>query len=91
VVDNFYAPLIWLDKYSDFKTKFIKAIKDSLLGQLEAPMTLRGKVKYGVMTPKHYQYLRECELEAALAESNADLAGGKFVKETVADHIKNLK
>jgi hypothetical protein len=35
--------------------------------------------------------LRECELEAALAESKSDLANGKFVKETVKQHIKRLK
>jgi hypothetical protein len=43
------------------------------------------------MSQQQYQYLRECELEAALAESKSDLAGGRFVKETVAQHIKRLK
>ena len=43
------------------------------------------------MSQQQYQYLRECELEAALAESRTDLAGGRFVKETVAQHIKRLK
>jgi hypothetical protein len=76
---------------NDLKTKGIKAIEDALLGQLEAPVTVRGQVKYVVMNQQQYQYLRECELEAALAESKADLAGGRFVKETVAQHIKRLK
>ena len=66
---------------NDLKTKGIKAIEDALLDQLEAP----------VMSQQQYQYLRECELEAALAESRTDLAGGRFVKETVAQHIKRLK
>jgi hypothetical protein len=43
------------------------------------------------MSQEHYHYLRECELEAALAESRADLAEGRFVKETVAQHVKRLK
>jgi hypothetical protein len=43
------------------------------------------------MSQQQYQYLRECELEAALAESRTDLAGGRFFKETVAQHIKRLK
>jgi hypothetical protein len=76
---------------NDLKTKGIKAIEDALLGQLEAPVSVRGQVKYVVMSQQQYQYLRECELEAALAESRADLAGGRFVKETVAQHIKRLK
>ena len=76
---------------NDLKTKGIKAIEDALLTQLEAPLTVRGKIKYVVMSQEQYQYLRECEIEAALAESRADLAGGRFVKETVAQHISRLK
>ena len=43
------------------------------------------------MSQDHYHYLRECELEAALAESRADMASDRFVKETVAQHLKRLK
>ena len=75
----------------DLKTQGIKAIKDALLDQLEAPVSVRGQVKYVVMNQQQYQYFRECQLEAALAESKADLAGGRFVKETVAQHIKRLR
>jgi hypothetical protein len=42
------------------------------------------------MSSDHYQYLRECELEAALAESRADLEAGRFVRETVSEHIKRI-
>jgi len=76
---------------NDLKTKGIKAIEDALQGQLEASITVRGQVKYVVMSQQRYRYLRECELEAALAESKADLAIGKFVKESVAQHINRLK
>lgn len=76
---------------NDLKTKGIKAIEDALLGRLEAPVSVRGQVKYVVMSQQQYQYLRECELEAALAESRADLAGERFVKEMVVQHIKRLK
>ena len=48
---------------------------------------MRGQVKYVVMSNVQYQHLRECELEAALAESKADIKAGRFVKETVAQHI----
>jgi hypothetical protein len=76
---------------NDLKTKGIKAIEDALLNQPEVALSVRGQVKYVVMSQEHYHYLRECELEAALAESRADLAEGRFVKETVAQHIKRLK
>jgi hypothetical protein len=76
---------------NDLKTKGIKAIEDALLNQPEVSLSVRGQVKYVVMSQEHYHYLRECELEAALAESRADLAEGRFVKETVAQHVKRLK
>lgn len=76
---------------NDLKTKGIKAIEEALLDQLEAPVSVRGRVRYVVMSQEQYQYLRECELEAAIAESKADLAGGRFVKESVAQHIKRLQ
>ena len=76
---------------NDLKTKGIKAIEDALVDQLEAPVSVRGHIKYVVMSQEQYQYLRECELEAALAESKSDIASGKYVKATVAEHIKRLK
>lgn len=76
---------------NDLKTKGIKAIEEALIDQLEAPVSVRGQVRYIVMSQEQYQYLRECELEAAIAESKADLAGGRFVKETVAEHIQRLQ
>lgn len=76
---------------NDLKTKGIKAIEEALLNQPEVALSVRGQVKYVVMSQAHYHYLRECELEAALAESRADLAEGRFVKETVAQHVKRLK
>ena len=76
---------------NNLKTKGIKAINDALLAQLEAPVTVRGQVKYMVMSNSQYQYLRECELAAALAESKADIEAGRFIKETVAQHILIIK
>ena len=39
---------------------------------------------------EHYQYLRECELEAALLESREDVQAGRVVVESVAEHIRRL-
>jgi PHD/YefM family antitoxin component YafN of YafNO toxin-antitoxin module len=75
---------------NDLKTKGVKAIEDALASQPEVAVSVRGQVKYIVMSEEQYQYLRECELEAALAESRADLEAGRFVKETVAQHIRRI-
>ena len=76
---------------NDLKTKGIKAIEDALLNELEASLSVRGQIKYVVMSQGHYHYLRECELEAALAESKAKPRSGDFAKETVTEHLKVLR
>lgn len=75
---------------NDLKTRGVGAIDDALREQSEAPVTVRGQVKYVVMSREQYQYLRECELEAALAESRADLDAGRFVKKSVDQHLKRI-
>ncbi len=75
---------------NDLKTRGVGAIEQALQDQTEAAVTVRGEVKYVVMDKENYQYLRECELEAALAESKADLDAGRFVKENVAQHLRQI-
>ena len=76
---------------NDLKTKGIKAIEEALMQHTEVSVSVRGQSKYVVMSLSQYQYLRKCELEAALAESRADLEAGRFVKETVTSHIKRIE
>ncbi len=75
---------------NDLKTRGIGAVEQALQDQNEAAVTVRGAVKYVIMSADHYHYLRECELEAALAESKANLDTGDFVKETVSQHLRRL-
>ncbi len=75
---------------NDLKTKGIGAIEQALIEQSEASVSVRGQVKYVVMSQAQYQYLRECELEAALAESRADIDAGRFVAESVAEHLNRI-
>jgi len=75
---------------NDLKTKGVKAIEDALLIQPEASVSVRGQVKFVVMSNEQYLHLRECELDAALAQSRADMDAGRFVKETVAKHIQRI-
>ena len=75
---------------NELKTKGVAAIEASLVGQTEAIVSVRGKDRFVVMDIAHYHYLRECELEAALAESRADYAAGRSVTESPAEHLAKL-
>ncbi|TAN70314.1 MAG: type II toxin-antitoxin system Phd/YefM family antitoxin [Methylobacter sp.] len=75
---------------NDLKTKGVSAIEAELAHQPEAIISVRGKDRFVVMEITHYHYLRECELEAALAETRADLAAGRFVKESATEHLARL-
>ena len=72
------------------KTQGVSAIVEALADAPEAVVSVRGKDRFVVMDIEHYHYLRECELTAALAESQADLAAGHFVKESIDAHMKYL-
>jgi hypothetical protein len=76
---------------NDLKTKGIAAIEAALAERPEAIVSVRGKDRFVVMEIEQYHYLRECELETALAETRADIAAGRFVKETPAAHVKRIK
>lgn len=54
---------------NDFKTKGISAIELALITSPEAIVSVRGKGKFVVLDIAYYHYLRECELDAALAET----------------------
>lgn len=75
---------------NDLKTKGIAAIEAALSESPEAIVSVRGKDKFVVMDLAHYHYLRECELDAALAETRADLAAGRYVQESAEAHLARL-
>ncbi len=75
---------------NELKTKGISAIEALLEHQPEAVISVRGKDRFVVMEIEHYHYLRECELDAALAETRADLSSGRFVRESPEEHLKRL-
>ena len=76
---------------NDLKTKGIAAIEYILATQPEAMISVRGKERFVVMDVAHYHYLRECELDAALAQSRADTGAGHFVAETAEQHMERLE
>jgi hypothetical protein len=75
---------------NDLKTGGIAAIEAALAEQPEAIISVRGKERFVVMEVAHYHYLRECELDAALAQSQADLAAGRLVVEGAQAHAARL-
>jgi PHD/YefM family antitoxin component YafN of YafNO toxin-antitoxin module len=76
---------------NDLKTRGISAIESVLEDNTEAVVSVRGHARYVVMELEHYQHLRECELEAALAQSRADVAAGRFVVQSAEQHVAKIK
>lgn len=75
---------------NELKTKGVTILNDEIADGSEVIITVRGKNKFVVMPIEQYNYLRECELEAALLESKRDIKGGKYIKETVEKHVKRI-
>ncbi len=71
---------------NDLKTKGIAAIEAGLNGQTEATISVRGQQRYVVMPLEQYHFLRECELDVALAQSRADIAAGRYEIHTAESH-----
>lgn len=75
---------------NDIKTRGVAAIEETLARQPEALISVRGKDRFVVMEVAQYHYLRECELDAALAQSRADEAAGRYVTESAKAHMERL-
>jgi PHD/YefM family antitoxin component YafN of YafNO toxin-antitoxin module len=76
---------------NDLKVRGVGAIEAVLADQTEATISVRGKERFVVMDVAQYHYLRECELEAALAQSRADLAAGRAVEESADAHMRRME
>ena len=75
---------------NELKTKGVAAIEAVLADHAEAIVSVRGKDRFVVMDVAQYHHLRECELDAALAQTRADLAAGRFVQESAQAHVARL-
>lgn len=76
---------------NDLKVKGIKAFEDALAMQPEVAVSVRGQPKFVVMTQEQYQYMRECELEAAIAQSKAEIVAGQFETGSPEAHIEKIQ
>jgi len=75
---------------NQLKTKGVSAIQKNLSENQEVVITIRGKERFVVMDMKHYNYLRECELDAALHQAKNDYQSGNYITEDVEAHIKRI-
>ena len=75
---------------NDLKTRGIGAIEELLSVQPEAVISVRGKDRFVVMNIEQYHYLRECELDSVLAQSQADRVAGRFIAESAESHVARL-
>ena len=76
---------------NDLKTKGISDIERALQDAQEVVISVRGKPRYVVMDLTHYDYLRECEISAAWAQTREDVAAGHYRREGADVHIARVK
>ncbi len=76
---------------NDLKTKGISDIERLLQEAQEVVISVRGKPRYVVMELAHYDYLRECEIAAAWAQTREDVAAGRYRREGADAHVARLK
>ncbi len=75
---------------NELKVKGVSILEQMTSNQNEAIITVRGKSKYVVLTIEEYNYLRECELEAALVESRKNIKEGKFYSDSIDEHLRRI-
>ena len=75
---------------TDLNRKGINAIESALANQSEISISVEGVPKFVVISAEHYNYLRECELTAAIAETKADIEAGRFVTCSPEEHLARI-
>ena len=76
---------------NDLKTQGIGSVEKIVRETGEAAITVRGKVRYMIVTPEKYDQLREAELAYAVREATADIKNGRIATTSIAEHLKQVK
>jgi prevent-host-death family protein len=76
---------------NDLKTKGISDIERILQEAQEVVISVRGKPRYVVMDIAHYDFLRECEIAAAWAQTREDVAAGRYRREGADAHVARIE
>ena len=75
---------------NELKVKGVTIIDDIVNENESAIITVRGKEKYIVLKMEDYNKLREMELDAAIRESQEDIAAGRFHKDGIEEDMKRV-
>ena len=76
---------------NDLKTKGISDIERILQDAQEVVISVRDKPRYVVMDLAHYDFLRECEISTAWAQTREDVAVGRYRREGADAHMARIK
>ncbi len=76
---------------NDLKTRGVSSIDQALQDADEALISIRGQDRYVVMGVEAYNRLRVCELDAALYQCQQEIAEGKGIEESAADHLARVQ
>jgi len=75
---------------NELKTRGVSVVEDRLKTDDEVIISVRGQDKYVVVSLEKYSRLRECELDIAVKEAQADYEAGRVITESVDDHMKRV-
>lgn len=75
---------------NDLKIKGISAIEPFAEKGMETVVKVRGTDKYVILTIESFNHLRECELTAALIESERDIKNGNYHQDSIEKHLKRI-
>ena len=76
---------------NELKTRGVSDIERLLQDAQEVVISVRGKPRYVVMEIAHYDFLRECEVVAAWAQTRDDLAAGRYTREGANAHMARIE
>ena len=75
---------------NELNIKGVNAIELALANQSEISISVEDVPKFVVISAEHYNYLRECELTAAITETKADIEAGRFVTCSPEEHLARI-
>ena len=76
---------------NELRTRGGSDIERLLQDAQEVVISVRGKPRYVVMEIAHYDFLRECEVVAAWAQTRDDLAAGRYRRESADEHMARFE
>lgn len=75
---------------NELKTRGIRSVEQLIKKNGEAAITIRGKVRYMIVSPEKYDRLREAELEYAVREAKQDIKSGRIAATSIAEHLEQV-